>query len=157
MRLELLPHRQEHRFTCVPACLHIALAYHGLLVPETDLTELCGTNRAGTNDLGLLRALDQLGCSYQLLPCGSLAGLREAIGEELPVIVFLRLDLLNRDMISRHAVVVAGFEGEEQEGQLESVIVLDPATGNAEVLSSVLFQAAWVGHGSDAVVLLELP
>ena len=54
-------HRQETRFSCVPACLRMLLLSFGLDIPEIELRVRCDTTILGTDALRVVDAARQLG------------------------------------------------------------------------------------------------
>jgi ABC-type bacteriocin/lantibiotic exporter with double-glycine peptidase domain len=145
---ELLPHRQERSFTCLPACLRVVLYYHGRDYPEADLAALCGTRRWGTDPEAVTSALLHMGCDFVRLEGAALEQAAAYLSEDLPVIAYLRLDALHHGITSSHCVVVA----EIGEGRVR---FLDPSTGSVTCLDRQAFSAAWEAHGGDGVVIVD--
>lgn len=149
MLVEIVPVRQEHRHTSLPACLRMVLAYLGRGWGEADLASLAGTRSVGTSALGALRALDALGCEYRHLYGADLDVLRDHLEDDRPVIAFLRLDALSSGLIGRHAVVVCGLDEDE-------VIYADPMSGDTSRLPVREFLAAWTAHAREGIVVLDV-
>jgi ABC-type bacteriocin/lantibiotic exporter with double-glycine peptidase domain len=57
-----VPHLpQELDYSCVPACIHMVLAFYGLTVPESQLRALLKTRPSGTSLVNVLLRLPELG------------------------------------------------------------------------------------------------
>ena len=51
-----VPHyKQEHHYSCIPACVRMVLAYHGHTCSEDELRQLMGTGPHGTYARDVLR------------------------------------------------------------------------------------------------------
>lgn len=127
-------HRQETRFSCVPACLRMILLNLGVDVPESQLRADCDSTILGTDALKAVDAARDLGLANSAKQTLTTDELRDLVAEGQHPIVFVSLLPIDaRDDI--HALVVIGFVE-------EAVLVLDPLIGE-RVIPLPRFNAAW--------------
>ena len=121
--------KQNDQSDCGPACLAAVALHHKLPVRLEQMRSLAGTDRVGTNLLGMVQAAERLGFrakavkgSYEVLPKAP-----------LPAIAHVR----TKDGLG-HFVVL-------HQVKKKSVVVADPARG-VVTLSAEEFQAMWTGY-----------
>ena len=127
-------HRQETRFSCVPACLRMVLLSLGVDLPESQLRARCDSTILGTDALKAVDAARQLGfpaSGKYTLTLDELKGLVAA--GQYPIVFVSLLPIEAHD--DTHALIVTECPAEE-------VHVLDPFTGE-RVLPLQTFSAAW--------------
>lgn len=138
-------HKQETRFSCVPACLRIVLLSFGVDIPETELRAHCDSTILGTNALRAVDAARQLGFTATGKYTLTLDELLGLIAEgQYPIVFVSLLPIDARDDF--HALVVI-------ECRQEGVLVLDPLTGE-RLIPLASFSAAW-GMRHNLAILIE--
>ena len=121
--------RQTDASDCGAAALATLALHHRLPVGLQQLRDLTGTDRAGTNLLGLLRAAEQLGFSAKVAKWSY-----DVLGRlPLPAIAHVKTDEGRGHFLVLHKVNRA------------AVVVADPARG-VEKLSRDDFCKRWTGH-----------
>jgi HlyB family type I secretion system ABC transporter len=121
--------RQQDEFDCGPAAIATVALHYGLRVRIHELRRVCGTDRGGTNLLGLAEAAEQLGFTAR-----AASGSYEAILDlPLPAIAHTNLEKGGHHYVVVHAI-------NERE-----VVVADPR-GEVETLSRAVFEARWTGY-----------
>lgn len=129
-------YRQELDESCLPACLRMVLAGHGVHLSEKRLRKLCGCQPGfGTHSSEVVRAAQALGFTrsvetYRL----SLHDLRDTIRSGVFPIVGVNLYEL-RGSWSPHALVVVGVKA-------RSVEVNDPLLGHLYLMAQT-FERVW--------------
>ncbi len=121
--------RQHDQSDCGAAALATVARYHGLSVGLEQMRELAGTDRVGTNLLGLVQAAEKIGFSAR-----AVKGPYEALPSvPMPVIVHVRTDegFGHFIVLYRHSK--------------RSVVVADPARG-VQTLSRDEFCERWTGY-----------
>ena len=127
-------HKQETRFSCVPACLRMVLLTHGVDVEEGDLRTRCDSTILGTDALKAIDAVRDLGFEGSAKYTLTLSELRElAKVGSFPIVFVSLLPIDALDDI--HSLVVLGFSRRE-------VNVLDPLEGERSIPLQT-FSAAW--------------
>lgn len=145
MKLPLF--RQEHPHTCLPACIRIVLAHWGKTYTEAELARICGTAPVwGTLPADAVNGLASQGLQALWFENAGLEQLIELLGQNWPVIVFLRASDLPHGRAGLHAVVVAGLEAGE-------VICVDPALGAEVRLELGNFLRAWTALDNQGMVV----
>lgn len=138
-------HKQETRFSCVPACLRMILLSFGVDMPESELRVRCDSTILGTSALGAVDAARLIGfgasAKYTLTP-DELKNLVAA--GRYPIVFVSMLPIDARDDL--HALVVTGFGHHE-------VSALDPLNGE-RTIPLPTFIAAW-GMRHNLVILIE--
>jgi ABC-type bacteriocin/lantibiotic exporter with double-glycine peptidase domain len=128
-------HKQETRYSCVPASLRMVLGSFGLEITERELRVLCDcTPFNGTNALQAVDAARQLGFTGTTKHNLTLADLRELLAAGDFPIVFVDLRPLD-GVRDAHALVVLQLNDQE-------AVVLDPLHGERS-LPLRSFDAAW--------------
>jgi ATP-binding cassette subfamily B protein len=120
--------RQNDQSDCGAAALATVARYHRLPVGLQQLRDLAGTDRAGTNLLGLLRAAEKLGFSAR----GVKGGYEDLPRAPLPAVAHLRTE----EGLGHFVVLYRVRPG--------SVVVADPARG-VRTLSREEFGRCWTG------------
>ena len=138
-------HKQETRFSCVPACLRMVLLSFGIDITEGELRVRCDSTILGTNALRAVDAARQLGFvatgKFTLTP----DELKSLVAAGRFPIVFVSIRPIDaRDDL--HALVVTEFRQHD-------VLVLDPLSGE-RAISSPTFNAAW-GMRHNLAILIE--
>lgn len=104
------PHyRQEHDWSCTPACVRMVLAYHGHVVSEDVMTATLGSTTMGTPFHNLAR-LEDLGFKVRI-ESGSVSDLRLLTARGTPCIARVMTIQLPRYPLPpwvRHTLVVVG-------------------------------------------------
>jgi len=122
------PIRQNDYTDCGPACLVSIARYYGQRTTITRIRQLAGTDRQGTNILGLIRAAEALGFTAKGVRCGPNA----ILSVPLPAIAHV---LFNPNC--PHFVVVYSI-------RKNRVTVMDPARGIVQYPIDD-FKRAWIG------------
>jgi ATP-binding cassette, subfamily C, bacteriocin exporter len=121
--------RQGDQSDCGPAALATIALHHGLRVSRERLREVTGTDRVGTNLLGLLKGAEKLGLRGRAVK-GDFAGLASV---PLPAIAHVK----TKEGLGHYVVL--------HEVKTDRVIVADPAAG-IERRSKDDFCASWTGY-----------
>jgi ABC-type bacteriocin transporter len=125
-----IPAVKQHDVTdCGAACLHSVAEHFGLRIPIARIRQYAGTDRKGTNVLGLVEAAERLGFTAK-----GVKGPFEALAKvPKPAIahVVLRGTL-------HHYVVVYGFTARH-------VVVMDPGEGRVRRWTHQEFRDVWSG------------
>ncbi|HKA92094.1 MAG TPA: peptidase domain-containing ABC transporter, partial [Haliangiales bacterium] len=121
--------RQTDLTDCGPAALATVALHHGVRLGREKLRDLAGTDRVGTNLLGMLQAGERLGFSVRAVK----GPYEELPGVPLPAIAHVRTDEGLGHFVVLHRVRPRG------------VVVADPARG-VEKLSRETFSARWTGY-----------
>ncbi len=143
-----LPHlRQEHDYSCLPACARMILAGLGQDLPESRLRALLKTRASvGTHPIHF-RNLDALGVEAVWPYPASLSDVRQLVERGLPVIVFLWTGVLRHwpptsGVDYLHTAIVIGFSA-------TGPLIHDPKLdyGPIEIVSET-FSEAWASAGN---------
>jgi ABC-type bacteriocin/lantibiotic exporter with double-glycine peptidase domain len=110
---------QERDYSCVPACLRMVLAHHGIDKSEDDLIYACNCDQQGTSPDSLVAAAKELGFIRSSRDRPSVQELKLFLSEGCYPIVWIATETL------QHALVLI-------EIQPEIVWVLDPASQEGE-------------------------
>jgi ABC-type bacteriocin/lantibiotic exporter with double-glycine peptidase domain len=138
-------HRQETTYSCVPACLRIALSSFGFEITEERLRELCDcTPVFGTDALQAIKAAHQLGFNGTAKYTLSFGELRALVEDAKYPIAFIDLRPIS-GIKQAHAVVVVSVSD-------SAVIVYDPEYGE-RALSHQSFNMAWALRHNLAIVV----
>lgn len=121
--------KQHDEKDCGVACLATVSKQHGLKIPISKLREVAGTDKNGTNALGLIKAAEELGFSAKAVK-GDMTNFFENF--PLPAIAHCVID--NQLL---HYVVVHKITQKE-------VIIADPAKGIVKYTPSEFFEI-WTG------------
>ena len=127
-------HKQETKYSCVPACLRMVLGSFGLDLEEEQLRNLCDCTAFGTDALKAVDAARQLGfpttAKYNL-SINELETLVEAGHHPIALLNLAPID----GFAEQHAVVVV-------EMNERAVVVFDPLYGE-RTLPREIFHTAW--------------
>jgi len=139
--------RQEHPWTCLPACIRMVLAYRGRLIEEAEIAAACGTVPfRGTRPEKAVEGVQQLGHHTLWFENADLSRLQDLIAHDWPVIVFLRARDLPAKGHGLHGVVVIGVEN-------DTVIVADPQSNRRYLLAHQKFLSAWQALDAQGMVI----
>lgn len=135
MKSKPLFHKQETRYTCVPACLRMVFGAFGLEITESELRTRCNcTPFNGTTALQAVDAARELGFTGTTKHNLSLEELRELIADGYFPIVFVNLRPID-GVTESHAIVILSVGDQE-------VVVIDPLSGE-RTLPLRVFDSAW--------------
>jgi possible peptide-transporting ATPase len=134
MKKEILIKQHDIR-DCGAACLASIGAYYGLQLPIARIRQLCHTDTRGTNALGLIQGLEQMGfhakgvkASMELLPQAP-----------LPAIAHVIL----KDQFQHYVVIYKVNKN--------TIEVMDPGHGKIETYTHEAFAQIWTG----VLILME--
>ncbi len=137
MKLPVPHFKQQHSYSCLPACVRMVLAYWGQEHSEEELAQALGTLPVwGTRPESVVAGLDKLGYHALWFERATLERLLDLLAEGWPVIVFVRAADLPHGRVGLHAVVVVRIEG----GQ---VTCLDPTLDHELSVELSSFLKAW--------------
>ncbi|MEM1406021.1 MAG: peptidase domain-containing ABC transporter [Bacteroidota bacterium] len=121
--------KQRDITDCGAACLASVGAYYDFKMPISRIRQIAGTDKKGTNALGMVEAAEKMGFSAK--------GVRGEVSAipKIPTPAIAHVIIKN---VLQHYVVV--FKTSEKEVQF-----MDPATGKLEVSSIKNFEAIWSG------------
>lgn len=121
--------KQLDETDCAAACISTICQYYGLRKSITKIRELAGTDKNGTNGVGVINALHSLGFEAE----GYFMDEKDLRIEDVH---FPCIAHVNKDG-SNHYVVVYSIEG-------ENICIADPADGIVDYLAST-FNEIWTG------------
>jgi ABC-type bacteriocin/lantibiotic exporter with double-glycine peptidase domain len=132
---------QERDYSCVPACLRMVLAYHGLNLTEDDLIYACNCDKGGAYADDAVEAAKRLGFERTSKDRPTIEGLIAMLQLGEFAIVWIARGSI------RHTVVPIGVVG-------DSIEILDPAHQQG-ILTVPLntFLEEWDRQGRLAVVV----
>ena len=109
-----LPHLQQAKNGwCLPACVAMVAAYWQQPIMQDDVARWLGTSNFGTFPQRVQR-LTQRGFDVFYDEFGMIADLDNWLNQQIPPILFVRTGELRYWSIdTRHAVVLAGFSGDQ--------------------------------------------
>ncbi|KKX51830.1 cysteine peptidase family C39 domain-containing protein [Sphingobacterium sp. IITKGP-BTPF85] len=120
---------------CGAACLASVASYYGLDIPIAKIRQHCHTDTRGTNVLGMIQGLQELGFTAK-----GVKGAIDAIPQiPLPAIAHV---VLNNQL--QHYIVIYKV-------QKNQITVMDPGPGKVQQYSIEEFQKIWTG----VLILLE--
>jgi len=128
--------RQHDMKDCGAACISTIARSHGLKMPITRIREIAGTDKQGTNALGLIKAAEQLGFTAK-----GVKGNREAFFSEFPLPAIAHVIV---DGALLHYVVIHKITKKQ-------VVIADPAKGIVKQTPEDFFKM-WTG-----VLILMVP
>ena len=121
---------KQHDITdCGAACIATISKQHGLKIPITKIREVAGTDKQGTNALGLIKAAEQLGFSAK-----GVKGNEEAFFSDFPLPAIAHVVV---DGSLLHYVVIHKITKKQ-------VIIADPAKGLIKMSPEEFFKM-WTG------------
>jgi ABC-type bacteriocin/lantibiotic exporter with double-glycine peptidase domain len=127
-------HKQETRYSCVPACLRMVFGSFGVDIAEGELRERCDCTYYGTDALKAIDAARQFGFTGTAKHNLTLEELRKIVADGRHPIVFVDLTPIDGTEDIHTLVVVAVSQYE--------VSVLDPLKGE-RLLPLQAFNTAW--------------
>lgn len=121
--------RQHDITDCGAACLAMVAKQYGLRMPIAKIREIAGTDKQGTNALGMISAAEQLGFSAK-----GIRGDKEAFFTDFPLPAIAHV-VVNGGLL--HYVVIHKISSKK-------VIIADPAKGLLTVTPEEFFKE-WTG------------
>ena len=146
MKIKIKALKQEHDYTCLPACIRIIKKCFGDDKPENDIASACHTTKAGTRLRDAIKAIRAYGDEVTEIQDGSLDQIFESILNQEPVIVILGVEHLPYGDFGTHSVVVIGFEGNH-------IIFIEPVFGKKMRMDMLEFLKAWQSRGKKAIII----
>lgn len=137
-------HKQETRYSCVPACLRMVLGSFGVDIPEADLRRRCDCTPYGTDALMVVDVARQLGFARTAKHTIEIDELRAVLTDGHRPIVFVDLGPID-GIEDVHAVVVVSASQHQ-------IIVLDPLKGERSLLLQA-FTTAWAMRHNLAIIV----
>ena len=128
-------YRQETDYSCVPACLRMALESLGVSKTEEELRALCDCTALGTRAGAVVEAARSLGFSETRKYNLDIDSLKDQLQQGHYPIVYIYARLLPDSRLENHAVIVI----EISESHIK---VLDPARGEL-ALPKEEFEREW--------------
>ena len=120
---------------CGAACLASVAGHYGLQLPIAKIRQLCHTNKRGTNALGLIQGLEQMGFNAK----GVKASLENLPQAPLPAIAHT----IFKEQFQHYVVIYKIHKGK--------ISVMNPAYGKIETYTTEEFAKIWTG----VLILLE--
>jgi ABC-type bacteriocin/lantibiotic exporter with double-glycine peptidase domain len=142
-------HKQERDYSCLPACVKMVLAYHGLEKNEAELRILLKTRPGGTSPVQVIWRLPELGFDASV-ELGSESALHNYLHSNVPCIVHVWTPPLPYwDSEAIHALVVTAIDD-------RNVLVNDPvlADGSKEVPLDA-FLEAWAATDHFMIIITK--
>lgn len=121
--------KQRDITDCGAACLTSVAAHYNLKIPVSKIRQIAGTDRKGTNALGMIEAAETLGFSAK-----GVKGTMEALAN-IPVPTIAHV-VINE--VLHHYVVI-------YEVTNKVIKVMDPASGTIETYTLAAFKKTWSG------------
>lgn len=128
--------KQRDITDCGAACLASIAAYHKLQLPVSRIRQFAGTDKRGTNVLGLIEAAEKLGFKAK----GAKGPFESLFKIPLPAIVHLEL----KNQLHHYVVIYKVTP--------KYMLVMDPADGKLNKQTHEAFKEIWTG-----VILLIVP
>lgn len=145
--MNIVPFRQEHPETCLPAAIRMVLHYLGREYSEAELAKICGTiPRLGTPPDAAVAGLEKAGYGALWFENATLERLTRLLEQHWPVIVFLHASALTHGRSGFHAIVLTAVRGGE-------VVAVDPALGKEIRMSLNAFLNAWAMLDNQGMVV----
>ena len=120
---------------CGAACLASVAGHYGLQLPIAKIRQLCHTDKRGTNALGLIQGLEQMGFNAK----GVKASLENLPQAPLPAIAHT----IFKEQFQHYVVIYKIHKGK--------ISVMNPAYGKIETYTTEEFAKIWTG----VLILLE--
>ena len=120
---------------CGAACLASVAGHYGLQLPIAKIRQLCHTDKRGTNALGLIQGLEQMGFNAK----GVKASLENLPKAPLPAIAHT----IFKEQYQHYVVIYKVHKGK--------ISVMNPAYGKIETYTTEEFAKIWTG----VLILLE--
>ena len=127
--------KQHDMRDCGAACLASVAGYYGLQLPIAKIRQLCHTDKRGTNALGLIQGLEQMGFNAK----GVKASLENLPQAPLPTIAHT----IFKEQYQHYVVIYKVHKGK--------ISVMNPAYGKIETYTTEEFAKIWTG----ILILLE--
>ncbi|GJH39746.1 bacteriocin cleavage/export ABC transporter [Capnocytophaga sp. HP1101] len=134
MKLSTLIKQHDMR-DCGAACLASVAGHYGLQLPIAKIRQLCHTDKRGTNALGLIQGLEQMGFNAK----GVKASLENLPQAPLPAIAHT----IFKEQYQHYVVIYKIYKGK--------ISVMNPAYGKIETYTTEEFAKIWTG----VLILLE--
>ncbi len=139
-------HKQETRYSCVPACLRMVLGSFSVDISERALRTRCDCTPYGTDALMAVEVARALGFVKTAQYTLSLAELQTVVTAGHCPIVFVDLNPID-GLEAIHAMVVVDVREQE-------VVVLDPLQGERR-FPGYVFTAAWARRHNLAMLVVR--
>ena len=127
--------KQHDMRDCGAACLASVAGHYGLQLPIAKIRQLCHTDKRGTNALGLIQGLEQMGFNAK----GVKASLENLPKAPLPAIAHT----IFKEQYQHYVVIYKVHKGK--------ISVMNPAYGKIETYTTEEFAKIWTG----ILILLE--
>ena len=127
--------KQHDMRDCGAACLASVAGHYGLQLPIAKIRQLCHTDKRGTNALGLIQGLEQMGFNAK----GVKASLENLPQAPLPAIAHT----IFKEQFQHYVVIYKIHKGK--------ISVMNPAYGKIETYTTEEFAKIWTG----ILILLE--
>ena len=127
--------KQHDMRDCGAACLASVAGHYGLQLPIAKIRQLCHTDKRGTNALGLIQGLEQMGFNAK----GVKASLENLPQAPLPAIAHT----IFKEQFQHYVVIYKIHKGK--------ILVMNPAYGKIETYTTEEFAKIWTG----VLILLE--
>jgi len=127
--------KQHDMRDCGAACLASVAGHYGLQLPIAKIRQLCHTDKRGTNALGLIQGLEQMGFNAK----GVKASLENLPQAPLPAIAHT----IFKEQYQHYVVIYKVHKGK--------ISVMNPAYGKIETYTTEEFAKIWTG----ILILLE--
>lgn len=127
--------KQHDMRDCGAACLASVAGHYGLQLPIAKIRQLCHTDKRGTNALGLIQGLEQMGFNAK----GVKASLENLPQVPLPAIAHT----IFKEQSQHYVVIYKVHKGK--------ISVMNPAYGKIETYTTEEFAKIWTG----VLILLE--
>lgn len=127
--------KQHDMRDCGAACLASVAGHYGLQLPIAKIRQLCHTDKRGTNALGLIQGLEQMGFNAK----GVKASLENLPKAPLPAIAHT----IFKEQYQHYVVIYKIYKGK--------ISVMNPAYGKIETYTTEEFAKIWTG----VLILLE--
>lgn len=127
--------KQHDMRDCGAACLASVAGHYGLQLPIAKIRQLCHTDKRGTNALGLIQGLEQMGFNAK----GVKASLENLPQAPLPAIAHT----IFKEQYQHYVVIYKIYKGK--------ILVMNPAYGKIETYTTEEFAKIWTG----VLILLE--
>ena len=127
--------KQHDMRDCGAACLASVAGHYGLQLPIAKIRQLCHTDKRGTNALGLIQGLEQMGFNAK----GVKASLENLPKAPLPAIAHT----IFKEQYQHYVVIYKIHKGK--------ISVMNPAYGKIETYTAEEFAKIWTG----ILILLE--
>jgi ABC-type bacteriocin/lantibiotic exporter with double-glycine peptidase domain len=142
MTVPFLPQEQDN--SCLPACVRMVMAYHGILLAEKALRECCQTNNLGTTFPEAALCFSRYGLTVREISQAAWSDLEDWLADGVYPILSINLFPLQA-LWAAHAVIV-------EAATPDGVIFIDPLRGKREA-SRTAFEQAWSMRRNKALLI----